>query len=114
MTPDHYFPGAGTLIQQKLGVRATSAGADDPTPPVSTGLTDDLELKERVRCAYVKTADTTEKFSSPGELNPSLDPDIKGAGAKLIQQWQDVVAEFPPDIAARQLNRANRNAPQSR
>ena len=28
---------------------------------------------------------------------------IKGAGAKLIQQWQDVVAEFPPDIAARIL-----------
>ncbi|MFL6257519.1 MAG: DNA-processing protein DprA [Pyrinomonadaceae bacterium] len=25
---------------------------------------------------------------------------IKGAGAKLIQQWQDVVEEFPPDIAA--------------
>ena len=25
---------------------------------------------------------------------------IKGAGAKLIQQWQDVVSEFPPDIAA--------------
>ena len=25
---------------------------------------------------------------------------IKGAGAKLIQTWQDVVAEFPPEIAA--------------
>jgi DNA processing protein len=25
---------------------------------------------------------------------------IKGAGAKLVQQWQDVVAEFPPDVAA--------------
>src|SRR5215218_7370509 len=25
---------------------------------------------------------------------------IKGAGAKLVQQWQDVVEEFPPDIAA--------------
>jgi DNA processing protein len=25
---------------------------------------------------------------------------IKGSGAKLIQTWQDVVAEFPPDIAA--------------
>jgi DNA processing protein len=25
---------------------------------------------------------------------------IKGAGAKLIQQWQDVVCEFPPDVAA--------------
>jgi DNA processing protein len=28
---------------------------------------------------------------------------IKGAGAKLIQQWQDVVGELPPDIAARLL-----------
>ena len=28
---------------------------------------------------------------------------IKGAGAKLVQTWQDVVSEFPPDIAARIL-----------
>jgi DNA processing protein len=28
---------------------------------------------------------------------------IKGAGAKLVQQWQDVVAEFPPEVAARIL-----------
>ena len=28
---------------------------------------------------------------------------IKGAGAKLVQQWQDVVAEFPPELAARLL-----------
>src|SRR5947209_6203242 len=28
---------------------------------------------------------------------------IKGAGAKLVQQWQDIVAEFPPEIAARIL-----------
>jgi DNA processing protein len=28
---------------------------------------------------------------------------IKGAGAKLVQQWQDIVAEFPPDLAARLL-----------
>ncbi|HEX7176963.1 MAG TPA: DNA-processing protein DprA [Pyrinomonadaceae bacterium] len=25
---------------------------------------------------------------------------IKSAGAKLVQQWQDVVAEFPPEVAA--------------
>jgi DNA processing protein len=25
---------------------------------------------------------------------------IKGAGAKLVQQWQDVVTEFPPELAA--------------
>lgn len=28
---------------------------------------------------------------------------IKSAGAKLVQTWQDIVAEFPPDIAARIL-----------
>jgi DNA processing protein len=26
---------------------------------------------------------------------------IKGAGAKLVQQWQDIATELPPDIAAR-------------
>jgi DNA processing protein len=25
---------------------------------------------------------------------------IKGSGAKLIQQWQDIVSELPPEIAA--------------
>jgi DNA processing protein len=28
---------------------------------------------------------------------------IKGAGAKLVQQWQDVAAELPPEVAARLL-----------
>src|SRR5437667_107330 len=28
---------------------------------------------------------------------------IKGAGAKLVQQWQDVAAELPPQIAAQLL-----------
>jgi len=28
---------------------------------------------------------------------------IKAAGAKLVQQWQDVAAELPPDVAARLL-----------
>ncbi|HVF57805.1 MAG TPA: DNA-processing protein DprA [Pyrinomonadaceae bacterium] len=28
---------------------------------------------------------------------------IKGAGAKLVQQWQDVAAELPADVAARML-----------
>lgn len=28
---------------------------------------------------------------------------IKGAGAKLVQQWQDVAAEFSPELAARLL-----------
>lgn len=91
------------LSQQKLGVKAqnTCAVGDDPalcapnpTPPVSTTLSDDLEVKERVRCAFVKTADTTEKFSNPSELNPSLDPDIKGATGVFTDAEFDNQGEF--------------------
>lgn len=82
------------LSQKKLGVRATSAGAADPTPPVSTGLTDDIDVKERVRCAFVKTADTTEKFSDPTELNPSLDPEITGGSGIFTQAEFDDENEF--------------------
>jgi DNA processing protein len=45
---------------------------------------------------------------------------IKGAGAKLVQQWQDIAAEFPPEIAAallppevkgKRAGKANADAP---
>ena len=31
-------------------------------------------VEDQVRCGYVKTADTVEKFSDPAALNPSIDP----------------------------------------
>lgn len=48
---------------------------------VGTGLTDmnaDTAIKQQVECAYLKTADTVDKFSSPAALNPSLDTRITG------------------------------------
>lgn len=48
-----------------------------------------------------------EVFAVPGNITSrnsfGTNYLIKGAGAKLIQTWQDVVAEFPPEIAARIL-----------
>ena len=45
-----------------------------------------------------------EVFAVPGNITSrnsfGTNYLIKGAGAKLIQTWQDVVAEFPPEIAA--------------
>ena len=45
-----------------------------------------------------------EVFAVPGNITSrnsfGTNYLIKGAGAKLIQTWQDVVAEFPPDVAA--------------
>jgi hypothetical protein len=47
-------------------------------PPAGPG--SDTATKDQVRCGYVKTADTVEKFSSPAALDPAQDPDIVGAG----------------------------------
>ncbi|HET6892245.1 MAG TPA: DNA-processing protein DprA [Pyrinomonadaceae bacterium] len=48
-----------------------------------------------------------EVFAVPGNITSKnsfgTNYLIKGAGAKLVQQWQDIVAELPPQIAARLL-----------
>ena len=48
-----------------------------------------------------------EVFAVPGNITSrnsfGTNYLIKGAGAKLVQQWQDVATELPPDIAARLL-----------
>ena len=48
-----------------------------------------------------------EVFAVPGNITSKnsfgTNYLIKGAGAKLVQQWQDVAAELPPQIAAKLL-----------
>jgi DNA processing protein len=48
-----------------------------------------------------------EVFAVPGNITSrnsfGTNYLIKGAGAKLVQQWQDIVAELPAEIAARLL-----------
>src|SRR5690606_25827734 len=38
----------------------------------------DGSVKDQVKCSYVKTADTVERFNKPEILNPALDDDITG------------------------------------
>lgn len=47
-------------------------------PNVSTGLPagTDADTEKRVRCSYVKTADTVETFGNPAALDPGADPEI--------------------------------------
>jgi DNA processing protein len=48
-----------------------------------------------------------EVFAVPGNITSrnsfGTNYLIKGAGAKLVQQWQDIASELPPDIAAQLL-----------
>src|ERR687890_606095 len=65
------------------------------------------ELSGSLITARLALEQGREVFAVPGSITSrnSFGTNflIKGAGAKLIQTWQDVVSEFPPDIAARLL-----------
>jgi hypothetical protein len=46
---------------------------------VDPAIADGARLETQVKCGYVKTADTVDRFADPGAINPALDPDITGA-----------------------------------
>lgn len=62
-------------------------------------------IRQRKNCLSCVT--NREVFSVPGNITSrnsfGTNYLIKGAGAKLVQQWQDVVVELPQEIAARLL-----------
>jgi hypothetical protein len=47
---------------------------------VDPGIADGARLETQVKCGYVKTADTVDRFSDPGAIDPAQDADITGAG----------------------------------
>lgn len=55
---------------------------------------EDQRLKERLSCEYLRSADTLEKFSDPGDLDPARDPDIVGDSGIFSQAEFDSDSEF--------------------
>jgi hypothetical protein len=47
---------------------------------VDPAIADGARLETQIKCGYVKTADTVDRFGNPAAINPALDPDITGAG----------------------------------
>jgi hypothetical protein len=52
--------------------------SDKKLNQVSTGTSNDAALKERVRCAYAKSAHLANEFGDPSLLDPAVDPNIVG------------------------------------
>jgi hypothetical protein len=64
---------------------------------------EDTDVKDRMTCAYVKTADTTEKFSDPAELNPAADPEIRGSAGIFTEAEFDGEREFEKTASVMKL-----------
>ena len=76
---------ADTVAVMESMVRLSNAKLDR----VTTALSNDAQVEDQVRCGYVKTADTVEKFSSPAALNPAADPDITGAAGIFAANFEN-------------------------
>jgi hypothetical protein len=48
--------------------------------PALADAINNAKLQTQIKCGYVKTADTVNRFSSPAAINPAADPDIIGTG----------------------------------
>lgn len=61
---------------------------------ITTGLTNDAEVKNRVACAYVKSAFLADRYPSPCALDPSRDPDIVGDTGIFTEEEFNSDGEF--------------------
>jgi len=77
--------------------------SSDKLARVDTGVTRDAIIKDMVRCNYVKAADLTDRYGDPSALNPTLDPDIVGAGGIFTQAEFDNESEFRKTAAVMKL-----------
>ena len=66
----------GMLAPQNGGTPGTTLY---PTDPVA-----DAQLKNQVRCAYVKSANTADAFGNPAALDPTQDPLITGGASPIF------------------------------
>lgn len=61
---------------------------------VKTGTTRDAELKEMIRCGYIKSADIADRFGDPSSISVVADPNIVGPTGVFTQAEFDTDSEF--------------------
>lgn len=83
--------------------RITDFKLDMSDTLIAAPATEDLRLKERLSCEYLKSADTLEKFSDPSALDAAADPIIVGAGGIFTQAEFDSDREFRKTAAVMKL-----------
>jgi hypothetical protein len=74
--------------------RITDFKLDLVNTQVTNPSDEDLRLKDRLSCEYLRSADTLENFSDPDALNPLQDADIVGAAGIFTDAEFDSDREF--------------------
>jgi hypothetical protein len=59
-------------------------GASTPGVQLYTDASSDAQLKNQVRCSYVKAAYNSAKYGNPSDLDPRQDTDITGGGSPIF------------------------------
>ena len=74
-----YTPGDPSSVTGALTAPSgNTPGVQLYTSSDSNQAADDAQLKNQVRCNYVKSASNTAKFGNPADLDPTQDPNIVG------------------------------------
>ena len=71
------------------------------SPPADPN--DELGLKQRLSCEYLRSADTYQRFDNPDSLDPSQDPLIVGPGGIFTQAEFDSDREFQKTASVMKL-----------
>jgi DNA processing protein len=122
---DQFYPRDHRKLADEILQRGGAVVTQFPlsTPPVSenfpyrnrimSGLSlgvvvvEAAEISGSLITARLAIEQNREVFAVPGNITSrnsfGTNYLIKGAGAKLVQQWQDIAAELPPQIAAKLL-----------
>jgi hypothetical protein len=83
--------------------RITDFKLDLVNTRVSNPSNEDLRLKERLSCEYLRSADTLENFSDPDALNPSRDANIVGDAGIFSADEFDSDREFQKTASVMKL-----------
>jgi hypothetical protein len=78
-----YAPGAPSPDSDFTGV-LTQPNGSTPGVQLYSDTTSDAQLKNQVRCSYVKAANNAAAFGNPSDLDPTKDANIVGGSAPIF------------------------------
>ncbi len=88
------------ISDKKMAQVTTGLNFPDPD---QAPITRDEVVEDLIKCGYLKSADTADRFGNPATLNPNLDPDIVGVSGIFTDAEYSADNEFQKTAAIMKL-----------